>query len=283
MNNKGVSLNTSTNNYVLHVEVACSKNEKNVVTRKTMTQAQDDFDFSKILEEEIKEAKHRIDEIILKTGKYRVLIQNKVAGKLINNIMRLWSRLITNAYKDESYLTHTLPVSKKTIYLSKFLSSIITLFTSSIVIIVSLFIAYYSKENLQFLKDSLTFIATIYDSTMIKMLLVVGIIFFLEMLYLVQVGYLGIIVGYKSNNNKLISSIIYGFVFYTVSQIILVLIMLVFGIFNSDIMNLFITNEAPSIDVFKGIMYFGIFLYILLIISYYIICVKLFKKGVNVE
>jgi len=88
MNNKGVSLNTSTNNYVLHVEVACSKNEKNVVTRKTMTQAQDDFDFSKILEEEIKEAKHRIDEIILKTGKYRVLIQNKVAGKLINNIMR---------------------------------------------------------------------------------------------------------------------------------------------------------------------------------------------------
>ncbi len=202
---------------------------------------------------------------------------------LINNIMRLWSRFITNVYKDESYLTHTLPVSKKTIYLSKFLSSIITLFTSSIVIIVSLFIAYYSKENLQFLKDSLTFIATIYDSTMIKMLLVVGIIFFLEMLYLVQVGYLGIIVGYKSNNNKLISSIIYGFVFYTVSQIILVLIMLVFGIFNSDIMNLFITNEAPSIDVFKGIMYFGIFLYILLIISYYIICVKLFKKGVNVE
>lgn len=88
MNNKGVNLNTSTANYILHVEVASSKNDKSVVTRKTMTQTQDDFDFAKILEEEIKEAKYRLDETILKTGKYRVLIQNKVAGKLINNIMK---------------------------------------------------------------------------------------------------------------------------------------------------------------------------------------------------
>lgn len=28
---------------------------------------------------------------------------------LINNLMRVWARFIKNIYKDESYLTHTLP------------------------------------------------------------------------------------------------------------------------------------------------------------------------------
>ena len=67
---------------------------------------------------------------------------------LINNLMRLWSRFRTNFYSDESYLTHTLPIDKKTLYLSKTLSSIITLFVSFLVIALSLFIAYYSKENI---------------------------------------------------------------------------------------------------------------------------------------
>ena len=49
---------------------------------------------------------------------------------LINNLMRLWIRFKNNFYGDESYLTHTLPISKNTLYLSKFLTSIITLFTS---------------------------------------------------------------------------------------------------------------------------------------------------------
>ena len=37
---------------------------------------------------------------------------------IINNLMRLWVRFKNNLYGDESYLTHTLPVSKKTIFFS---------------------------------------------------------------------------------------------------------------------------------------------------------------------
>ena len=46
---------------------------------------------------------------------------------VINNLMRLWVRFKSNFYGDESYLTHTLPVDKKTLYLSKTLSSILTI------------------------------------------------------------------------------------------------------------------------------------------------------------
>ena len=42
-----------------------------------------------------------------------------MASSLINCLMRLWARFVRNLYKDESYLTHTIPVEKKTIFLSK--------------------------------------------------------------------------------------------------------------------------------------------------------------------
>ena len=36
-----------------------------------------------------------------------------MVSSLINCVMRLWVRFIRNVYKDESYLTHTLPVKKQ--------------------------------------------------------------------------------------------------------------------------------------------------------------------------
>ena len=91
-----------------------------------------------------------------------------IANILINNLMRVWVRFKQNLYGDESYLTHTLPVSKKTIYLSKCLTSIITMATSIITIGITLFIAYYSKENITIVKNLLTPIANAYNSTIIK-------------------------------------------------------------------------------------------------------------------
>ena len=69
--------------------------------------------------------------------------------------MRCWARFTKNIYGDESYLTHTLPIEKKTIFISKYLTSIITMLASTAVILIVLFIAYYSKENIEWLKASL--------------------------------------------------------------------------------------------------------------------------------
>ena len=40
---------------------------------------------------------------------------------LINTMMRSWVRFRDSLYKDESYLTHTLPVTKNELYNSKFI------------------------------------------------------------------------------------------------------------------------------------------------------------------
>ena len=44
---------------------------------------------------------------------------------LINTMMRSWVRFNEFIYKDESYLTHTLPVTKNDIYDSTFIQSLI--------------------------------------------------------------------------------------------------------------------------------------------------------------
>lgn len=202
---------------------------------------------------------------------------------LINNLMRLWARMVTNVYGDESYLTHTLPVSKKTIYLSKFLSSIITMLTSVTVILLALFIAYYSKENMEFLKESLNMVATIYNSSVLRLIIVVFIVFFLEMSFVVQAGYTGIIIGHKSNNHKMLKTIIYGFCIYLLTNAFIILLLFLFGFFNPDIMNLFKTVNTLDIKIIKDIMFGAIALYTVLIFIFYIIDINLFKKGVNVE
>jgi len=202
---------------------------------------------------------------------------------LINNIMRCWARFTKNIYGDESYLTHTLPVEKKTIFISKYLTSIITMLVSVFVILLTLFIAYYSKENLEWIKTSLNLIATIYNSTVIKLLLVIFLVFFLEMVFTVNAGYIGILIGHKSNNNRIIKSIIYGFVAYMITQILTLIIMFIVGLFNQDIMNLFMSNNIINVDILKYIMYGAILIYIVYLIIYYVMGLKLFKNGVDVD
>ena len=202
---------------------------------------------------------------------------------LINNLMRLWVKFKQNLYGDESYLTHTLPIEKKTLYLSKIITSIITLFTSIIVIILTIFIAYYSKENLELVKNLLLPLAKSYDSTIIKILLAFFFIFFLEFANALQSGFTGIILGHKMNNNKTGYSILFGFLSYMATQIFVLLITFIAALFNQDLMNLFITNEMINIEIIKIVILLTIIIYLITFIIVYFINLKLFKQGVNVD
>ena len=202
---------------------------------------------------------------------------------IINNLMRLWVRFKSNFYGDESYLTHTLPVSKKTLYLSKSLTSIITLFSSVLIIAISLFIAYYSKENIMFIKNLLLPIATIYESKVIIIILAFIFICFLEITNMLQSGYVGIVLGHRKNNNKIILSMVFGFITYIITQIFIILIVFIVALFNKDLMNLFYTVDTLNINTIKLCIYLAIFTYTLNIFILYFVNLKLFSKGVNID
>ena len=206
-----------------------------------------------------------------------------IANILINNLMRVWVRFKHNFYGDESYLTHTLPISKKTLYLSKFSSAIITLFLSIVVITITLFIAYYSKDLIQNIKNILLPIATAYDSTIIKIIFAFIFIVFLEIANGMHAGFTGIILGHKMNNNKTAFSVLYGLITYILTQIFILLIVFINGLFNSDIMNLFHTTDIITVDIIKYLITLAIIVYITTLIIIYFINTKLFNEGVNID
>lgn len=206
-----------------------------------------------------------------------------MVSSLINCLMRLWVRFMRNLYKDESYLTHTLPIEKKTIYLSKVISSIICIFTTTIVIIACLFICFYSETNIQALKGILELAASTYNTTVLNLLLLISIVVFLEIIFIVLIGYVGIILGHKSNKNKMARTIVIGFGLYLITQVITLFLIYILGLFNSSIMNLINTSDIINVEAIKGVMICGVGIYVIYIIFYYVLGKKVFEKGVNVE
>ena len=202
---------------------------------------------------------------------------------LINCLMRLWIRFRNNLYKDESYLTHTLPVAKKTIFGAKVLCALICIFTTTIVIIGCLFICYYSQINIEILKTTLEITAQTYNTTVVNLLLLISFVLFLEIMFIVLIGYVGIILGNKSNQRKMLKTITIGFGLYLITQVITLLLIYIFGLFNPNVMNLINTTDMVNIDSIKAVMYAGIGIYVVYIIFYYMLGRRVFEKGVNVE
>ena len=202
---------------------------------------------------------------------------------LINNLMGLWGSFRRNLYGDESYLTHTLPVEKNTLYLSKILTAVITLFVSVVVIGFMLFVAYYSKENILFIKNILLPVADAYGSTIVKILLAMLFIFFIEFACALQSGFTGIILGHRMNNGKIGYSVLFGFITYMIQQIIGLVMVFLVALFNNDLMNLFYTTEIVNVDILKTVIYLAISIYSLIFLIGYFVNLKLFSKGVNVD
>lgn len=196
---------------------------------------------------------------------------------IINNLMRLWVRYINNVYRDEAYLTHTLPVEKRDIYLSKVITAVVTSFTSLLVIIVGIIICYYSKDFLNVIKSFLS-------NELITILGELIVVVFLELIFVQCLGFLAITLGYRSNGNKIVASLVIGFGIYMLSSIISVIILLIIAVFSPNLMALFInSNPAVPATILKSILIIPMVIYLVYIVVSNFIGCKVLKAGVNVD
>ncbi len=207
-----------------------------------------------------------------------------IGSILINTMMRSWVRFRDSFYKDESYLTHTLPVTKNELYNSKFLQTLIFFFIGFAIILLSLFITYYSKENWLVIANYIKTITTGLNMSTLFFVLMFIIIIFLEIFNAIQCGYYGMVLGHKMNNGKLGFSILFGFIIYLIAQTLVLSLVFVYGLFDSSIMELFKTATV-SIDVnaFKILAVVASILYLIIILVMSMLCKKELNKGVNIE
>ena len=202
---------------------------------------------------------------------------------LINTMMRSWVRFNDSIYKDESYLTHTLPVSKNDIYNSKFIQALIVFIVGFAVILLSLFISYYTKERWQSLISLVNGLSKGLDTNTTILIISMIAVIFLEIFNAIQCGFFGLIAGHKKNNRKMIYSVVFGFIAYLFSQNMVLFLTFIFGLFNSDIMALFKNDTVINPTSLKLLMFLAIILYLVIIFVMSVICKKEFNKGVDVE
>ena len=198
---------------------------------------------------------------------------------LINCVIRIWIRFKNNTYKDESYLTHTLPISKNTLYNSKIISGIISLLITLIVIVLCFLIVYLDKHMFNEIKN----IFTNNDNIFIFLSLCLTVI--LEMIYMLYCGLIGLLIGHNSNNHRDLKSVFVGIALYFFIQLIILGIIYSIGLLNTDMNNLFSTTDifTGNIKAVKLLVIIVNIVYIIFISGMYFIGKKIFNKGVNVE
>ena len=206
-----------------------------------------------------------------------------VASILINTMMRSWIRFRDSIYKDESYLTHTLPVTKGDIYNSKFIQTLIFFIVSFIIIIISLFIAYYTPDRWLLIKNAINSITTGLEFNTWLFIVSMFTVIFLEVFNAIQCGFLGIILGYKMNSGKTGYSVLFGFCAYLIAQSIVLALTFIVGLFNSSIGDLFKNSILLDSNSFKLLVVLAIIIYLIVIFLMSIMCKKELNKGVNVE
>lgn len=202
---------------------------------------------------------------------------------VINNMFACWRRFNGHLYGDESYLTHTLPVTKKSIYSSHFFNAVVTMFSSILVSLLGCAVLFYSEENMEMLRAIMKGMAESYDSTPWQMILIFAVLIFTQMIFIIQSGYTGLVLGHKAESGKMGKSVIWGFVIYYVAQLVMLGIVYLVALFDSDVMKIFTDNTMESVSAFKTVLYVIGGMYVFFVLLYCVVDVKLLKKGVNVE
>lgn len=207
-----------------------------------------------------------------------------IASIIINVMMRSWVRFKDSFYKDEAYLTHTLPVTKNALYNSKFIQTLIFFFIGFAITLVCLFIAYYTPATWTIIKEYIKSITIGFNMSTFFFVSIAIIIIFLELFNAIQSGFLGIILGHRKNSGKVGFSVLYGFIVYLVAQGLVLGLVFVYGLFDPTVMELFKTATIHiNVSAFKTLAIIASLLYVLIIFIMSEICKKIFNKGVNIE
>lgn len=198
---------------------------------------------------------------------------------VVNCVIRIWERFRQNFYRDESYFTHTLPVSKNALYDSKAISGLCAILLSLAVVIACFFIAFWNNDIYEYFRTVFK------DGDMTFVIVGIFVTAILEAIYAVNVGMFGLVVGHRANNNRVVRSVIVGIVLYFALQNLLLAIIYAIGMFDDSVKAMF--GDAADVTIgfstYRTLIIATDSIYLVLTAALYFGGRKLFAKGVNVE
>ena len=143
---------------------------------------------------------------------------------------------------------------------------------------ITFIIAFLNKDIINFLKETFS------NKDFVFITICLVITFILEMIYMINCGLIGILLGHRSNNKRTAKSIIYGLLLYFIMQAIILVIIYTIGLFVTDIKVMFETVFNPNLVVsMKKLLIIVDSIYLIFIIAMYFIGKMIYNKGVDVD
>ncbi len=195
-------------------------------------------------------------------------------GMIINASLRTWAKFKYSMYGDESYLSHTLPIKRSTLWNAKFLASLLIVFFSFLIFILCLLVMFLSPS----LIDQLHQLSPQAWSTLI----IFAIAVFCQFVFIMQCGLTGLVLGYRHNTSPMVRSVIYGLLIYFGVGIILIGLALFWSMFSPDIHSLMFDGTF-DFDALNNILILITFSYFISITASYLINRHFLQQGVNVD
>ena len=151
---------------------------------------------------------------------------------VITVLLRIWVGYNVSFYKDESYLTHTLPASKNELYNSKIIVSIISLIIALLFIALCFLSSYIINVGFDSIKAMYQGVVASFGKANTNLFIIgIIVIIILEMLFIMFAGIFGLTLGNRSNNNKIVKSIAFGFISYFGFNMVSLVVMKLLDIF----------------------------------------------------
>ena len=214
-------------------------------------------------------------------GFLKVLSIAAIAAVLVVTCVQILKVFIHSFYKDESYLTHTLPVKKEKLLLSKYLSSLIMILISGLVSILCLLILYYTKDSFMMIKMVFESELAVFNMPFGGFVALMLFIIFFQICNMLSMTFAAVIKGCSFNDSRIFHGLIWFLIFYFGAMIVMMGAQFVIFLILGSLGDFFANTLSPS--TFISVLLLCGVLYGLFSVAFYLIGQREFKKGVNVE
>ena len=199
---------------------------------------------------------------------------------ILQPFLRNFLNFTKSFYSDESYLTHTLPVTKTQLINSKYLTALIEIVAGFACLVLSLLIMFASPTMDDVLKMLISTIVLGEVSVFFTIMLFVALVI-VEFLMFISIIYFSIVVAYRAKEKRVLKTFLITAALSLASLAVLAVVMLVVLLAHGveiSTSTLFLPKSA-----FISVLITGIVVYLGVAILFYFLAKHEFNKGVNVD
>ena len=199
---------------------------------------------------------------------------------ILQPFLRNFLNFTRSLYSDESYLTHTLPVTKNQLVNSKFITALVEVCAGFVCLVVSILIMYYTPTFFDKIGLLLSTIIVGKVSVVLVLALFVTLVI-VEFLMFLSIIFFSIVIAYRNKEKRILKTFlitaIMSFVSITVLSVFMLAVLAICGV------KLTSSTLVLPRKAFFSVMLTGITVYSAISVAFYFLTKKALNKGVNID